>query len=272
MNKLFYHRNIINNRNKTEESNNKIDCNLNQLEEKLLQIIDTYSNTKNENIHLLISYYNDKNEDRQKEIDFCLKLNCLNKLFNKIIIINETLKDINFIDRGDNRIIIINYNNRLKFNDFFIYSNQYSNQDTINILINSDIIIGENFNKLIDDTIINMNNKVLFLSRYEVEKNNEFKINLDCGSFDTFIWKGIIKYTGIGNYFMGIGCCDVKLAYEFYTNKYLLKNPSNDLKTYHIHFSNIRNYNVFSNLKGKMLKIKHSSLNNIFCSNDYVFI
>jgi len=41
---------------------------------------------------------------------------------------------------------------------------------------------------------------------------------------------------------------------------------------YHIHFSNIRNYNVFSNLKGKMLKIKHSSLDNVFCSNDYVFI
>ena len=71
---------------------------------------------------------------------------------------------------------------------------------------------------------------------------------------------------------MGIGCCDVKLAYELHSNKYLLKNPSIDLKTYHIHFSNIRNYNVFSNLKGKMLKIRHSSLDNVFCSNDLLFI
>lgn len=272
MEKLLYQKNMINNRIKTEKQIIKIDCNFNELEEKLLQIVNSYSDTEIANINLLVSYYKDKNEDRQKEIDFCLKLNCANKLFLKIIIINETLKDIDFIDREDKRIIIINYNNRLKFNDFFKYANQYSNEDTINILINSDIIIGENFNKLIDDSIINMNNKILFLSRYDVEKNNEYKINIDYGSFDTFIWKGIIKYTGIGNYFMGIGCCDVKLAHEFYLNKYLLKNPSIDLKTYHIHFSNIRNYNIFSNLKGKMLKIKHSLLNNVFCLNDYVFI
>jgi len=270
MEKLLYHRNLIQDRNKTEEKIIKIDYNFNLLEEKLLKIINSY--TESYNINLLISYYTDKNEDRQNEIDFCLRLNCTNKLFNKIIIINETLKDINFIDLTDNRIMIINYNYRLKFNDFFKYANHYSNQDTINILINSDIIIGENFNKLINDSIINMNNKVLFLSRYEIDKNNDFNINTDCGSFDTFIWKGIIKQIDIGNYFMGIGCCDVKLAYELHSHNYLLKNPSMDLKTYHIHFSNIRNYNLFSNLKGKMLKIKHSSLNNEFSLYNYVFL
>jgi hypothetical protein len=264
MNRYQLNKYIINSRNKLS---NEICNNYKVIEENILNIINKYS--QKENINLLVSYYIDKYDSRKKEIDLCTKLNCLNKLFNKIIIINETLNDIEFLDKKDSRIIIINNSNRLTFKNFFNYSNQYTDVDTINILINSDIIIGENFNKIKNQTI-NMDNKFFFLSRYEVKENFEININNDYGSFDTWVWKGIIN-SNIGDYSMGSSCCDVKLAYDFYENKYLLKNPSIDLKTYHIHLSNIRNYSIFSTFNGKMLKIKHSELNNIFSENDYHF-
>ena len=62
--------------------------NYSKIENTITNIISNY--TEKQNINLIINYYNDKHPNRCKEIDLCLKLNCNNSLFNKIIIINET--------------------------------------------------------------------------------------------------------------------------------------------------------------------------------------
>jgi len=117
--------------------------NYSKIEDTLTNIISNY--TEKQNINLIVNYYHDKHPDRCKEIDLCIKLNCYNLLFNKIIIINETNQPLPYTN--DN-IIIINDSKRLTFKDFFNYANKYSSEDTINVLINSDIVIGENFNKI----------------------------------------------------------------------------------------------------------------------------
>jgi hypothetical protein len=232
----------------------------------LENIINKYTN--NININLYISYYKDKHELRSKELDLCLKLNCKNKLFNKIIIINETEQLIDFIDKLDERIIIINNKKRQTYYDFFKISNIYSDKDTINILCNSDIVIGENFDK------INLNNNEVFLlERYEIDNLlNNYCLNFN-GS-DTWIWKGLFNIDlDIGKYYMGIPYCDYKLAADFYKNKYKLKNPVLDLKTYHIHLSGARNFTENDKVKSDIyLKLKQSKLDSNFNEEDYIFI
>ena len=102
MNKNIYLRKILV-QNNLKGTDNK--TNLEVIKDILLLKVNQYKETRN--INLIINYYNDLNPDRSAEIDLCLKLNCINKLFNRIIIINETMKDIDFIDKSD-RIIIIN--------------------------------------------------------------------------------------------------------------------------------------------------------------------
>jgi hypothetical protein len=220
------------------------------------------------NINLYISYYKDKHELRSKELDLCLKLNCKNKLFNKIIIVNETEELIDFIDNLDERITIINNKKRQTYYDFFKISNIYSDTDTINILCNSDIVIGENFDK------INLkNNEVFLLERYEINNLlNNYCLNFN-GS-DTWIWKGLFDIElDIGKYNMGIPYCDFKLAYQFYKNKYKLKNPVLDLKSYHIHLSGTRNFTENDKVKSDIyLKLKQSKLDSKFIDEDYIFI
>ena len=82
MNKETYLRNKFINRHQFQTFN----FNYSKIEDTLTNIISNY--TEKQNINLIINYYNDKHPDRSKEIDLSLKLNCNNKLFNKIIIIN----------------------------------------------------------------------------------------------------------------------------------------------------------------------------------------
>jgi hypothetical protein len=239
---------------------NDIDYSL--IENILAEKINRYKDKLN--INLIVSYYKDKHIERCKELDLCLKLNCSNKLFNKIIILNETGQEIDWI-KSDDRITILNITNRLMFCDFFNYANKYSNNDTINILINSDIVIGENFN-------INLNNDEIYvLTRYDLLYDGSIKFNDDYGSFDTWIWKGLIKNNDIGKYYMGVPCCDVLLSYEFHKDNYKLKNPCLDLKTYHVHNTNIRNYTILHKIDNeKYMKVIHTNLDTDFTINDYI--
>jgi len=230
---------------------NDIKTNLEMIDYILLLKVKQYK--ENKNINLIVNYYTDLNPDRSAEINLCLKLNCINKLFNKIIIINETMEDIDFIDKSD-RIIIINKSNRLTFNEIFSISNEYCLENTINILINSDIVIGENF----DNIRLDYADWAFVVSRYNILDNGTINFCNDPGSFDTWIWEGKLKYN-IGNYLMGKPNCDVLLANEL-SRYYKIKNPSYDLKTYHVHNTNIRNYNISEKIDGKYLKIKISNL------------
>jgi hypothetical protein len=259
--KGYLKRMFISNRNKTiNHINHNYDYTL--IEEYLTKIVKKYDTQKN--INLIISYYKSLNSDRNREIDLTIKINLQNKLFNKIIIIDETNEFVN--ESGNDNVIIVKNNNRLNFNDFFKYANEYSSDDTINVLCNSDIVIGEMFDKITLE-----NNQILFLTRYEMKINSEDELNDDFGSFDTWVWKGKINHN-IGNFNMGIGCCDVRLAREFYDKKFILKNPSLDLKTYHIHCTNIRYWYADGSTIVPCMKIKHSKLDDIYTNDDYVFL
>lgn len=156
---------------------------LQDIEKNLTNIVSGYKDTHN--ITIIIPYYHDKNTDRMKEIDLALKLNTMNKLFSRIVIINETNEKINIIDETDKRIVVVNVDKRYTLNDFFLYSNQHTSDDTINILINTDIVIGEQF-----DSIVLTDKQSICLSRYEILDENKYGVVIGGGSHDCWMWKG----------------------------------------------------------------------------------
>lgn len=238
-----------------------------------INLIDTiyYCNKLNKqgNFNLYFSYYKDKNNIRQEELNRCLELNLSNPLFKKIIIINEnndTTFIKNIIDRYNLsiKIIVIDIECRYKFKDFFIISNLITKQNDLNILINSDIILGKGLSSLKLDE-----NKMLCLSRYDITSDNQLSVNVGGGSHDCWVWKGKIT-ENIGNFYMGKYLCDGVLANQLYNKGYILKNPINGIFCYHYHISNIRNYSYSSHdiIHGQRKGVRFTNNDNIFSNND----
>ena len=228
------------------------------VERNLREIIECYKDQKK--MTLITPYYIDTNPDRMKEIDLALKLNTMNRLFQKIVIINESNKTFDF---KDDRIVVVNVDKRYTFNDFFLYSNQTTNDDTINILINADIVIGEQF-----DSISLAEKQAICLSRYEILPDNRYEIQIGGGSHDCWMWRGKITDT-IGHFCMGKQHCDGILANELHMNGYILKNPVHDVKIYHLHISNVRNYTYQHDMVyGQRRGVKFTKNDNVYTLDD----
>ena len=230
------------------------------MENKLTSITKS-SSVPLHKIHLFFSYYHDNNPQRASEIDMCTKINVNNQLFDKIYIINETHQEINFLTPSE-RIVIVD-RNRMTFGEFFRYSNSQTDEHTINMLINTDIVVGANF-----DQINLSDHQMICLSRHEITPNGQQEyIEVGGGSHDCWIWKGKIV-DNIGDFYMGKFFCDGVIANQLAWADYIQKNPALDLKIYHVHASNIRNYSNHDVIHGHRNGVKFSHNDNIFTKND----
>lgn len=229
------------------------------IKNQLQPMIDAY--TQQKNIQLYFSYYYDTNPQRNQEIELCLRLNTKNQLFSKIFILNESKQKIPFLTPSE-RIKIVD-SQRLTFNGFFKFANQQtSDAETINILINTDIIIGQQFDQLkLND------HQVICLSRHDLTMDGKTKVNVRGGSHDCWIWRGQMK-DNIGQFYMGKFLCDGVLANELHKNGYQLKNPMIDLKIYHLHLTNVRNYCWHDKVLGQRRGVKFSKNDHIFSPGD----
>jgi len=184
-------------------------------------------------INLFTSYYKDKNSERQKEIDFCLDKNISNGFIDKIYILSET-DDVPFTN---NKLKIIPHK-RPTFKDFFNIINEFTKEDDINILTNTDIFLDETIKDV--KNIIN-NNMLLSLLRWEYKETPKVEImRSDCQ--DTWIWLGKMKELDYSDFYLGKLGCDNRIAWEFKNKGFILRNPCSIIKTYHTHNTNIRNY------------------------------
>lgn len=169
-------------------------------------------------IRLLYNYYEDKNPTRKKEIDFCLQKNLANIHLNTIII--ETP-------------------NKPSYQSLFTKINELTGPDDVNIIANSDIFF--------DDTIAltyKMNhNDAWALCRWEWRSEEKIEFANRPDSQDVWIFKGKVKNV-VSNFTLGMRGCDNRIAYELAQVGYNVTNPSQSVKTYHVHNSQIRNYTM----------------------------
>lgn len=168
-------------------------------------------------VNLFVGYYEDKNSKRNAELQECVQRNIQNPLINYVIIESQ---------------------DRLKYNDFFRFINSYSAPDDINIIANLDIYLDEKTCPLFNCV---RPKEIFALCRWERNRSGDIVFANRPDSQDVWAVKGHIN--GInGDFYMGWAGCDNRIAKVFADAGWKVSNPSKSIKTIHIHSSNIRNY------------------------------
>lgn len=213
---------------------------------------------------LITTYYKSKNEDRQKEIDRCLKNNFENSYIEKIYLLNNELYDLNF--KGNKIIQIIISKEKdyiLKYKDAIQFINE-NLKNKICILSNSDIYFDETLSKINNN---NIKDNFFALLRYDEQEDGSKKIftrydiprddSQDCWIFNSPL---NIDLNKLNFSFRTLGC-DSIFSTIVHQSNINVSNPSYDIIITHLHKTEFRTYNVDDRIHGKYCLIKPCHLN-----------
>jgi len=184
---------------------------------------------KTKKINVFSNYYTSDLEDRQLELDTCLKKNNENEDIDRIILftnVEPTLKS--------DKIICVMGNDRPTYKEYFNYINENYPND-YNILANLDIYFG-------DMSYIHTLNEnwVYALTRYDVDTNGNDVFWNHIDSQDVWVFNGVIKDVVECDFTLGVPGCDNAIAERLRRSGYNVLNPSLKFKTYHLHNTNYR--------------------------------
>ena len=210
---------------------------------------------KKDNIYMIYKFFIHKNRNRHREIQHTLQINVNNNLIDKIYMLNEriyTAEEMGIPAEKLNKIKQINIGKRLRFSDIF----DFVETEKINgycIFANADIFFDTDLSKLYytgikDKPIIYSQLRFEYTSQ-NLKKCTLFGTNLKKYRSDSqdswFIHskQNIPKNKRkIFNFNFGIRGCDNKLPYLFKILGYEIRNEPFLIKTYHIHNTQIRDY------------------------------
>ena len=203
-------------------------------------------------INLFYNYYSDRSEERAQEIRSCLEKNVSNPNFDNIILLNESTEEFH-----SPRVISLAVPSRPLFKDIFTTVSEYSKDDDINIIMNSDCFLDIN-----DTSTLRKigRNEAWCILRTEVTSAGPLKLNKRLNKRnrrkhssdmqDGWVFVGKPK-TGMGlDFYMGTPGCDNRLAYEFQNAGYTIANPGAFLKLYHLHNTKTRTYSEKERVPG----------------------
>ncbi len=178
--------------------------------------------------NLFYNFYKSNNDNRNKELSECFNGILSNPHIDAVYTIGE-------YTINHPKVKNISYTGIPKFQDVFKYISLLSNYSDVNVVINSDCYIDH------DDSILF--NKLRFgeawcLSRWDVHEDQAVHYQ-EVSSQDCWAFRGKPKVMDL-DFKFGQPGCDNRLAYEFHTAGYRLKDPSFSLKVYHIHESQDR--------------------------------
>jgi len=188
-------------------------------------------------INLFTNYYLDGNNERQTELVNCVVANEANVNINKVYLVVDKQYELDFID--SKKILQLDLGRRPTYSDFFQLMNEFNDRNDVGILSNSDMYF--------DETVQLANgmshNDAYALSRWDREgRNQHFTLTpAAVCSQDSWIFKGPIK-DFYSDFFLGRCGCDNRIAYEIKNAGYNLVNPSQSIRSFHLHKSNIRHY------------------------------
>lgn len=189
-------------------------------------------NSKDGEINLFTSYFT-ASPERQKELELCLRKNIENPLIKRIYLVGE--------EGYDHPKVTHIPHDRPTYADFFREANRIGGD--YNILANSDCYFDSSLSRLYG---VGFDKTFLAISRHDIKGGR--RIIFDATGWgrrgwsqDAWIWKGQIDIKG-GDYYLGLPGCDNKIAYEAKESGYRLSNPAREIKVYHVHETNERNY------------------------------
>lgn len=197
-------------------------------------------------VNVYFNYFVSTRKNRQTEINMCLNQLAYNSEIDKIYILCS-----NKLELQNEKFIKIDINSEQPtFKDFFNIANFNTDENDINIILNSDCFIDAENVKLVKENLVDQK-QVYCLSRWNVTKIKPLEAqhyNIEC-SQDAWIFKGQISEKIQGQYKMGMPGCDNAIAAELFQLKYDITNPSLDVKVYHVHFVDYRTYNEKNRVK-----------------------
>jgi hypothetical protein len=204
------------------------------------------------------TYFPMEDSSRMLEIDTCLQINAENPTMDVLYILVEG--DIP-IPVENPKIVTIRIDKRPAFSTFFEFYKQYEGPDTINVLLNSDIVVDYKHTHLFDSVQKNM---LFAITRYEIVSdhpssmeelskvrvelyntvsNGTFYVNEEyASSQDVWAIRGYPLTIAPFTEKLGVPKCDGRVALHFLSMKYLIYNPCLSIYTYHFHRSKERNY------------------------------
>lgn len=212
---------------------------------------------KEDNIYLINQFFIHNISERQYEIVQCLRKNVNNSYITKIYLLNEriyTKKELGL--KNLDKIVQINIGKRLMYSDIFNFINKENLTGYI-IFSNSDIFLDETLKNIYYSNLYFEKSAYCQL-RYEYNKQYP-KLSKIFGprsdSQDTWIFHTNYKLspqlTKSFRFNFGKPGCDNKVIYIFKLLGYKVFNDPSFIKTFHIHKSDIRNYNFDKDLINK---------------------
>lgn len=211
----------------------------------------------NDDIYLICQYFIHSNPDRCKEIQFCLKKNIQLNKFKKIILLNEriyTLDELGLTNEEGNFIQQININKRLKYIDVLLRVKMLNINGYI-VFANSDIFFDQTILN-VRKTCLSTHKTIYALLRFEFLNSDLNKCNIFTypntnqarkDSQDVWIYhtsqleisSDLIRRA---NFMLGMPGCDNSFAFILNSLGYKCINEPYNIKTYHFHTTQIRNY------------------------------
>ena len=190
-------------------------------------------------INLIINLYVDKNADRQKELETVFQKNFNNTLIDTITCIVQNNYEFELYSLGVghlDKLDAIILPSRPTFNDYF----KLTKPDYINIIANGDIYF--------DNTLSHVKNhywghkQCLALSRWDVNPSGFEKFLDNIDSQDVWVLPGHVSHIEGADFTLGTAGCDNRIAYLLHKSGYSVFNPGLDIKSYHLHNSQVLNY------------------------------
>lgn len=188
---------------------------------------------------LYTTYFSCGDKERQSEIDYCIEKNINSGFFDKIVI---------FIDDGSNVpwanefVNVVRIKNRVTYKNWIEESGNHPPH--YSIFCNSDIYFNESICKTKE--YIKSCSDFMALSRWERQGNNETlhlnpKWSQDVWAFYS---NGQISrhHARELDFPVGVPRCDNKIAYVFSMRGWRLYNPCSEIRTFHVHGSQKRDY------------------------------
>ena len=196
-------------------------------------------------LNLYVNSYTDRSPERQAEIDQCLRRNIDNPLIARVVLIDETGKP-----PAHPKVTPVPFKGRPTFDDYFDVIGRHTAPGDVNVITNSDVYFDDSLGRLAD---LDLMGRLLTLLRYEVLADGSTELcnyhgSAMSNSQDAWIFRGKPRLRTKADFTLGRPGCDCRLARLFWEAGYEVYNPAFDLKSYHLHVTNVRGYDLEKNV------------------------
>lgn len=234
--------------------NRLVDCKVSESRENTLtKWIQLEHNIIPNEVWVFTQFFKHKDVKRFREIRECLVKNCACPHIDKIVLINEKNYANEWSNvKGADKIQQVVTGKRLTYSDFLKYVHDTVPNNVYVVLSNADIYFGDS---LIDLWKIDMKNRLLALLRWDVNDSGRAEIfgpRADSQDSWIFLSDSIKSRTwdyNVFNFQLGQAGCDNAFAGHIMRNRFVISNPSLTFKTFHLHNTNVRNYDKANYIK-----------------------